>query len=91
MKNKPLLIMNGRWKDNKHIYIAGKNKTDCARILAELSGHKDVIQLDVNRCVREINTYFSIGCWGNPMDGIKVERGAWVQKSFTNDKPERVL
>jgi hypothetical protein len=29
--------------------------------------------------LNEINVYFSKGCWGNVMEGITPERGAWVE------------
>ena len=84
MKEKKLIIMNGSWKGRQHIYIAAYSKADAARICTELSGYS-------RGWINEINNYFSIGCWGNAMDGIKIERGAWISKDCYNEKPCRAL
>jgi hypothetical protein len=82
--------MNGRWwyKGTFHsIYICAKSKMDAARMMQELSGSKG----SPKSWLHEIDTYFSVGCWGNPMDGIPQERGAWIQKDRSNEKPRRIL
>ena len=85
MKTKQLIIMNGRFLTRGkfvHAYVAAYSKADANRLLIEAAnGHGNF--------VNEINTYFSIGCWGNHMDGITVERGVWLQTE--NDKPIKVV
>ena len=39
--------------------------------------------------IHEINEYFSIGCWGNSMDGIAPQRGAWITTDY--DKPVQII
>ena len=71
-----LILFNGRWgRDNRqHIYIAAYSKADAARILNEIE------PFSWRAWLYEINKYFSVGCWGNRMDGIVPQRGAWVTK-----------
>jgi hypothetical protein len=74
-KKRRLILLNGRWSEfnhRSHIYICAYSKADAARILQELGGGTEGMWL------REINEYFSVGCWGNLMDGVARERGAWV-------------
>ena len=76
---KKLYIANGRWKDRQHIYVCGYNKTDVINILSELSSSRGMKY--------EFDNYFSKGVWGNPMDGIAIERGAWVtDKNYGSPK-----
>ena len=86
-KGKKLITINGRWLgkygEQQHIYIGAYNKTDAARICTVISEHS-------RGWINEINKYFSIGCWGDSMDGIKPERGAWIRGKHSN-KPIRVL
>lgn len=83
-KEKKIIIMNGRWYDNGHIYIGAYSIADACRICGELTGRPS------NHYIREINEYFSKGCWGNSMDGVTPERGAWLSKDG-REKPVRVL
>lgn len=80
---KKLFIANGRWQgkqgQQQHIYVCGKSKADAIRILEELSGTK---------MTYEMNIYFSQGAWGDPMDGIIPERGAWVHDDYWNWPPK---
>lgn len=99
-------ICNGRFRPNRHsdiakkvagddeiqfneswtIYICAKNKADAARLLAQAYGHSEVISSDKT----EIREYFSHGCWGVMMDGIKPERGAWASR-HTDRKAVRII
>ena len=87
-KARKLILMNGRWgHDNgQHIYIAAYSKADAARILNGLQEH---INGDWHGWLYEINKYFNKGVWGNKMDGIKPERGAWVTESY-GTRPRKV-
>lgn len=77
---KKLYIANGRWKDRQHIYVCGYSRADCIRILNELSGSS-------RGMTNEFNVYFNKGCWGNTMEGITPERGAWVtDKNYGSPK-----
>jgi hypothetical protein len=78
---KKLYIANGRWKDRQHIYVCGYNKTDVINILSELSGSRGM--------QNEFNKSFNKGCWGRTMDGIDIERGAWVTDS-NDGSPKRI-
>jgi hypothetical protein len=85
MKTKKIIIMNGRWfnhNKSQHIYIGAHSIADACRICEQISGRKRGWR-------REINVYFAKGCWGNSMNGIEPERGAWIQTGQEN--PIRVL
>jgi hypothetical protein len=91
-KEKKIIIMNGRfspscysrvYNHSWHIYIGAYSKADAARILGT------ALQ-DTRSQIAEINVYFSKGCWGNSMEGILVQRGAWMTKDY-NDKPIRIV
>jgi hypothetical protein len=92
MKSKKTIIMNGRWSTTQrvgskqqtqsHIYICAYNISDACRMCEKLTGRQSGWR-------NEIKNYFSIGSWGNTMDGIKQEHGAWVSENY--GKPERVL
>jgi hypothetical protein len=84
-KNKKLILLNGRWgiSGKEHIYICANSVADAARICGELSKSS-------RGWINEIKTYFSKGCWRNPMQGINPERGAWIGKNFGTEKPMRV-
>ena len=86
MKEKKLILFNGRWsyRNQQTIYLAAYSMADACRICAELAGH--------NRgWYKEIKVYFHKGCWGNSMEGIPVERGAWVGPAYgEKEKPVRV-
>jgi hypothetical protein len=74
MAKRKLIIMNGRWghKNESHIYVCAYSKADAARMLDGLDQGQTV-----SRWLREINVYFSM-VWGNAMDKIIPERGAWT-------------
>ena len=82
-KIKSLLLLNGRWGKFVHIYIAAKSIADACRICEQIKGRS------WSGWRREINIYFS-KCWGDPMDGIISQRGAWITKGYC-DKPQRVI
>lgn len=44
-------------------------------------------KFDVSRMVRHMKTYWPVGCWGNPMNGIPQERGVWYHDAW--NKPVR--
>ena len=83
MKEKKIIIMNGRFIKGGHVYIGAHSKADAVRMLTAYIGYD---------CgwFNEVNNYFSIGCWGNAMQGIKEERGIWVQEKDAKT-PVRVL
>lgn len=82
-RTRELKKFNGRFRDHQHIYIGAYSINDASEILKEAYG--------VGRsCKNEINVYFNKSCWGNPMEGIELERGAWVQGT-DNDKPKRII
>lgn len=82
MKEKPLQIMNGRgYKPGTHLYIAAHSKADAVRMLNAV--------YPLRGWLREVNIYFSLGCWGNSMEGVKVTRGIWEGKDYK--KPRRIL
>ena len=76
MNMKPLKLYNGRFGRQDHIFIAAYSNADAARILDEAY---QTIGYGSSGMLNEINVYFSKGCWGNPMEGITPERGAWVE------------
>lgn len=82
---KKLIIMNGRFFQNGknvHAFVAANSKADANSLLQQASK-------STSSFVHEISEYFSIGCWGNPMDGIKIERGVWVQND--RETPKRII
>lgn len=70
-----------------HLYVCAYSKADAVRLLKE-AGYETM-------SLGEFNTYWSKGCWGNPMDGIAQERGVWFQRKnsggHAEGKPERVI
>ena len=76
-------IFNGRFRNTTHIYIGAYSIADAARILQQAY---DTPTTQIN----EITVYFSKGAWGNSMEGIKPERGAWVQEHHS-EKPKRII
>jgi len=86
MKEKKLIVMNGRWAGNRggHMYICAYSKADAVRLYNEARGSEG------RGVLSEINNYFRIGQWGFPMDGITPKRGVWVSKGL-NDKPVRMV
>jgi len=100
---KPLKLMNGRggclrnthdpiagpkwqaasWHSDCHGYIAAYSRADAVRMIQDYLGRPG-IGLDA-----ELKTYWSMGCWGNSMDGVTPERGIWLSIG-RNGKPFRV-
>jgi hypothetical protein len=80
-----LKIWNGRWAGDgtQHIYAAAHSRADLIRMIGEYLGHTP------RGMNNEIHVYWQPDCWGTPMDGIKVERGLWIQ-SDSSKKPKRV-
>ncbi len=68
-----------------HIYICAKNKAHAIR-LCEGVGYNNVTY-------KEINEYWSEGCWGNNMDGIEREIGIWgiIDPHCVNPKVTRLI
>ena len=79
--------MNGRWgaRNLQHIYICAHSIADACRICEQLTGRNAASWRN------EINVYFSKGCWGNAMEDVTPERGAWVQDYAGTEKPKRIL
>lgn len=79
-----LRLWNGRWGRNneQHIYIAAYSQKDAVNVIEELFGDRPRLTL------YELQKYFSPH-WGNPMDGIKPERGAWITHSW-RETPQRI-
>lgn len=84
---KSLKIWNGRGfnrtdpQQPASIYVAAYSVADARRVCIEV-GYGDP-------GVSEIQNYWSRGCWGRDMDGIKVERGVWFQ--VDGEKPKRLV
>jgi hypothetical protein len=90
MAMKNLKLWNGRpysvlpadqWKGNC-IYVAAYSIADIQRLCGELG-------LGIPSR-NEISVYWSAGCWGTRMEGIKVERGIWVGREYVKEAPTRV-
>lgn len=72
---KKLKIWNGRFyftgtSRTSHVYAAAYSIKDLQAMLDPISRWPITY--------REISVYWSKGCWGNSMEGITPERGAWV-------------
>ena len=74
-----LKLWNGRWLKNQHLYIAAYSQKDAVAAVAEVFPN-------ARFTLHELQVYFS-SCWGHTMEGIKPERGVWVQTG--RDKPLR--
>ena len=68
------VIGRGRLHDREHFYVGATSIADVVR-LVKAAG-------DYVCNPREVNIYWSKGCWGNAMDGISPERGVWWQESW---------
>ena len=75
---KTLKLYNGRFDRRDHIFIAAYSNADAARILVQAYAKVNGYGARSNM-INEINVYFNKGSWGNSMEGITPERGAWVQ------------
>lgn len=82
---KTLKVWNGRWQDNSrgqlHFYVCAYSMKDAIDMMNEYKGYKYMTRY-------EANLYWS-ECWGDSMEGIKQEKGLWIQKDRFS-KPERV-
>lgn len=78
---KKLFIANGRWENRQHIFVCGYSKSDAISILEELSGSRSM--------KNEMDKYFNKGSWGKAMDGIEIERGAWITDNLKHN-PKRI-
>ena len=87
---KKLKLFNGRpyevlGHDNTrdlHLYIAAYSVADLQRLCLEAKLSKPSRY--------EIAVYWNKGTWGNPMIGVKPERGIWKVVGW-NGKPERLF
>ena len=79
MSGRYLKLWNGRWFKNQHLYIAAYSQKDAVSLVGQIFPK-------ARFTLHEIQVYFS-SCWGNSMEGIKPERGVWVQTG--RDVPER--
>lgn len=93
-----LKLFNGRdWDCRGHLYVAAYSVKDAVELINAAYRKVNHLEnrLDVNpTSLNEVNTYYSKGCWGNPMDGVVPERGVWRSKNVRGGlegKPERVL
>lgn len=81
---KTLKLYNGRWYEDgwtKHCYIAAYSRADAGRLYAQAGRGSRGVDA-------ELRDYFS-ECWGNSMEGIKPERGLWIQEDAFQGKPVR--
>lgn len=87
--NKKLILFNGRGHGNKylgyHFYIAAHSYVDAGHLLTEATRHSAR-----DNWYRELKTYYSRGCWGDRMAGITPERGLWVHKDQSGERPVKV-
>lgn len=63
-----------------HASVCAYSRADAKRVVGEYCGN------DLSET--EIKEYWS-KCWGNAMDGIKRERGVWLE--FEDGKPIKVI
>ena len=98
---KTLKLFNGQdWScRGGHLYVAAYSVKDACDITNEayrkLKGYTDRPDIK-GTTLSEIKTYWSKGCWGNPMAGITPERGVWwVKKQYGgpsgSNVPERIF
>ena len=87
---RPLKIWNGRGacinrqklppelnvgRGSVHVYICAYSKADAARLINQFNGYEGDRAQNYNS---ELTNYFSAGCWGIYMEGVKQERGLWL-------------
>ena len=93
---KKLKIANiGDWEHRGgHLYVAGYSQKDMLDLINEayrkIHGYTDRPDIQVFS-LGEFRTYGSMGCWGNAMDGVSVERGVWWDKGNEFGHPEKVV
>ena len=69
-------------REPPHIYLCAYSLADARRVCAEYCGRLPSIT--------ELRDYWSKNCWGTPMNGVKQERGLWIE--FEKHKtPTRVV
>jgi hypothetical protein len=80
-------------KQHEHIVICAKNRAGATRLLRlweqKLSNLPPDGGQNESAWSREIDQYYSKGCWGTRMDQVTVEHGLWVQwkqSDLTNEK-----
>ncbi len=71
-----------RWAgaETRHAYVCAYSRADARRVIAEYCG-----QIPPDSELKE----FWSECWGNSMEGIKRERGLWIE--FKNNIPTKVI
>lgn len=83
---KRLKIWNGRggnWREVEYVYVCASSQRDAVTLVTQ-AGHPMMTQY-------ELRVYWQEGCWGNPMKGIKQERGVWVQRGDWKSPVERLI
>ena len=91
-KIKTLKIWNGRGHGEftrGHIYVAAYTKKQ-ARELIGLACYPNTTNRDIS--IKELNDYYSEGCWGNLMAGIvPTEPCVYYASSTFGDIPKRII
>lgn len=87
-----LKIWNGRGDYHEldgHLYACATTKKEVVELITQAGYYP-------NMTMRELNTYWSAGCWGTPMEGITPEKGVWFihrkdENKIPRVKPRRLL
>jgi hypothetical protein len=81
---KKIKIFNGRWKDCRaHAYVGAYTQKHAIELLQQ-AGHTSMSQ-------SEMSIYWSKGCWGTAMDGIKPQVGVWVREGHYGSPVKRLI
>jgi hypothetical protein len=65
-----------------HFYVCATSRAQAIKIINECIGYNCMDQ-------NEARNYWTEGCWGIQMEGIKQEIGVWTAQDW-NDKPKRI-
>ena len=79
----PWTSMNTR--NSGSVYIAAYSGADALRLIKDYMGHVP------RGMAGEMRSYWSKGCWGTGMVGVKPERGIWLIKSHQEPTPIRLI
>lgn len=82
-----LKLWNGRWLGNRRIYVAAYSVKDAVDLAQQARDKLDDGWWNVT--VHEVTKYWSRG-WGNQMNGVGLERGAWIARDWFS-VPDRVV
>jgi len=80
---KKIKIFNGRWGTIGHAYVGALSQKHAVELLNRITGHGLMT-------LSELQNYWSKGCWGDSMNGIKIEVGVWIQDRW-NKPVKRVI